>query len=99
VLEPIQEAIATRGATASLLDVRSLVHLKTNRLEEALADSEAALGSEPSPILLFHRARILDRLERTTARNATLEQVRKAGLTKAHLHPLEWPDFDRLIKD
>ncbi len=86
--------IAVRGPRPGYLDTRAVVHLAAGRFDEAVGDLTAAVGQNSSPVYAFHLARALDAKGEVPA--AAFDDALRKGLTKAKLHPLEWPEFDRL---
>ena len=97
-LRLVNEAIAARGPLPYFLDTRAVVKLAANRPEEALADLDVAVAMDAKPTYHFHRALALDRLGKADLCKAALAMAVKRGLTRDDLHPLEWPDFDRLTR-
>ena len=96
-LDLINRAIRRRGPLPYFLDTRAVIHTVAGRLDEAEKDLEAAIALAPRPVYFFHLAIVHDQADRTQARDAALGEARQRGLTKAMLHPKEWPDFDRLL--
>jgi tetratricopeptide (TPR) repeat protein len=94
----VNEAIGDLGPEPSLLDTRALVHMAGERYKEAIADLQAAAGVSASPVYWFHLARCHDKLGAVSARDQAIERSKKLGLAKDHLHPLEWAEYDRLVK-
>ncbi len=91
------EVIAEIGSEPSLLDTRALVRLKAGQLDAAADDLDAARLLSPSAVYPFHQAVVFDKKGATDQRDRAVALARKRGLKKESLHPLEWPDFDRLI--
>lgn len=96
-LELINRAIRRRGPQPYFLDTRAVIHTVAGRLDEAEKDLDAAIALAPRPVYFFHLAILHDQANRIPARDAALGEARQQGLTKAMLHPKEWPDFDRLF--
>jgi tetratricopeptide (TPR) repeat protein len=97
-LRLVNEAINARGPMPYFLDTRSMVRLAANQPEEALVDLDAILPSDTNGTYYFHRAIVLDRMNKIEARAEAVAEAAKRGLTRESIHPLEWPIYDRLFK-
>lgn len=97
-LRLVNEAINGRGPLPSLLATRAAVRLAASKPAEALGDLDAAAAADPKPAYHFRRALAFDKSGKPDARDAALAEASKRGLTRADLHPLDWPDYDRLVK-
>jgi tetratricopeptide (TPR) repeat protein len=97
-LKLINEAIRELGPEPSLLDTRALVQLAAENYPAAVADLDAAAGATASPAFHFHLARTHAKRNAPADRDRALALAKKHGLKKESLHPLEWPEFDRLSK-
>jgi tetratricopeptide (TPR) repeat protein len=96
-LRLVNEAIAELGPEPYLLDTRALVQLKAGQLDAAADDLDAARLLSPSAVYPFHQAVVYDKKGAITPRDQAVAVAKKRELKKESLHPLEWPDFDRLI--
>lgn len=95
-LELVNKAIATAGPRNFLLDTRAMAQTAAGKPAEALADLGAARQLEPRAVYDFHAAVATEKTAESEGKRSWLAAARDKGLTKANLHPLEWPTFDRL---
>ncbi len=92
----VERAIQVAGPTAALLDTRATVRFAEGRFTQALADLDEAIGDQPTPVRLFHRAQVAYRLGRKTAA-IDWKSARERGLDTTMLHPLERATYGQLI--
>ncbi len=87
----IDEALATAGPSATLLDTRATVYLARGLAREALEDLDLVLADQPKANRYFHRAQALAALnKRKEAAKALFDaKNQRGGLDPRHLHPLE----------
>ncbi len=97
-LRLVNEAINTLGPMPALLDTRAAVKLAAGQPAEALADLDAAAAADSRPTFHFRRAVAYDRWKKPEARDAAVADAVKRGLTRDALHPLDWLDYDRLVR-
>ncbi len=97
-LRLVNEAINVLGPMPALLDTRACVRLAAGQPEAALADLDAAVAADARGTFHFRRAVAYDRWKKPEAAAAALAEAVKRGLTRAALHPLDWPAYDRLAK-
>lgn len=97
-LRLLNEAIIARGPMPFYLDTRAIVRLAARQPQEALADLDVAVAADAKPTYHFHRALAFDRLNKPVERDTAVALAVKRGLVRDELHPLEWPDYDRLVK-
>ena len=97
-LRLVNEAINTLGPMPALLDTRACVKLAAGQPEEAMADLDAAVAADARGTFHFRRAVAYDRWKKPEAAAVALAEAVKRGLTRDALHPLDWPDYDRLSK-
>jgi Tfp pilus assembly protein PilF len=93
----IDEAVATAGPLALLLDTKALVCLAEDKPKEAVALLEKVVAEAPKEATYhFHlaQARLADG-NHVGARRAVLE-AQRVGLKASSLHPLERPGYERL---
>lgn len=80
----VEIALSADSASPAYLDTRSWIRFRQGRFPEALRDVEKAISlGEDDPVVLEHRALILDRLGPLDARRAAWKSV----LDKAPEHP------------
>jgi tetratricopeptide (TPR) repeat protein len=88
-LDHINTAINGMGRRADLLDTRAMVHLSLKQPERALADLEEAVTEAPTPVRLYHLARVHHENKEPSRARETLRRAREKGLDVALLHPVE----------
>jgi tetratricopeptide (TPR) repeat protein len=96
-LQLIDKAIASGGPLPDFLDTKGLCYLVLKDYNKAVQTLAQAVAAQPSPMGFFHLS--LAQLEagnKIGARTA-LTQAKALGLTAASVHPLERPEYDRLI--
>jgi hypothetical protein len=53
----------------------------------------------PTPARLFHLSRAYDRARNAASGLALLRRANEMGLTVQHLHPIEQPEYQRVMAD
>jgi len=97
----IDEALATVGPSATLLDTRATVYLARGLAQKALEDLNLVVADQPQKAnRYFHRAQALAALGmRKEAAEALVDaKNQRGGLDPRHLHPLERPALKKLEK-
>ena len=94
----INSAIELAGPAAALLDTRAVVSLNMNRVQEALQDLNAALEETQAAAIYIHLAQAQLRANDGVAAKESFQQAKDNGFDIAKLHPLERPDYNRLIR-
>jgi predicted Zn-dependent protease len=99
-LELINRAIADVGPDPNLLDTRALVFLRLDRLDDATADLNSAIGRsrEPDPMWLVHLAQVHIRADRRTEAAEALARARALGLDEDTIPPAERTEFEQLTR-
>jgi cellulose synthase operon protein C len=92
------EAVKVLGPTANVLDTRGVILTRLNRLDDAIADLEAAARDQPSPSVHFHLARAYLRKARLDDARKALARARSAGLTRERLPAQDQADWDAITK-
>lgn len=95
-LQLINLAISNNGPRGHLLDTRATIRIAMGKTTDALADLAAARLLGPRPVYDFHSALAADAEKESERRRVFLESARSKGLKKAMLHPLEWPNYERM---
>ena len=96
-LKLVNQAIKIAGPMAAILDSRATVYLALGEPEKALVDL-ATDAADETPLLLFHQAQAYERTGQHDAASAALEKALQQGLAKQMLHPLELPNFEKMLK-
>jgi len=94
----VNEAINTLGPLPTLLATRGAVHLAAGRPEQAILDLDAAAEADTHGTFQFRRAVAFDRMKKPDQRDVAIAEAVKNGLTRDALHPLDWPDYHRLVR-
>jgi tetratricopeptide (TPR) repeat protein len=94
----INSAIELAGPAAALLDTRAVVSLNMNRVQDALQDLNAALDETQAAAIYIHLAQAQLRANDGVAAKESFQQAKDNGFDSAKLHPLERPDYNRLIR-
>jgi len=94
----VNEAINALGPVPTLLATRGTVHLAGGRPEQALIDLDAAADADTRGTFQFRRAVAFDKWKKPVQRDAAVAEAVTNGLTRDALHPLDWPDYDRLVR-
>jgi tetratricopeptide (TPR) repeat protein len=97
-MQLIDAALAKAGPVGSMLDSRATVYMARGESEKALADIEAAIADNKTPVRLFHLAEIHELTGRPKSALAVFADAEEAGLTPDLLQPLERPGFFKLKK-
>ncbi|MFW5835048.1 MAG: tetratricopeptide repeat protein, partial [Pseudomonadota bacterium] len=92
----VERAVELAGPVAAMLDSRATVYTALGEYDKALSDLEVAIAENPSPVWLFHRALVYDRMGRKQAAAESLAEAHERGLTADMLQPLERPDYERM---
>ncbi|QEL17225.1 tetratricopeptide repeat protein [Limnoglobus roseus] len=95
-LELVNTALATIGPRNFLLDTRAMVQTAAGKTAEALVDLGAARLLEPKAVYDFHSALATEKTTESENKRTWLNAARDKGLKKTMLHPLEWPNYERL---
>ncbi|MBL8865704.1 MAG: tetratricopeptide repeat protein [Planctomycetia bacterium] len=95
-LELANRALAATGPRGHVLDTRAIAHLAAGRPAEAMKDLAAARLTDPRAVYDFHAALAADKLHETDRRRQFLESAKTKGLKRTQLHPLEWPQYERM---
>ena len=94
----INRAIELAGPVAALLDTRAVVALNMNRVQEALQDLNAALEETQAAAIYIHLAQAQLRANDGGAAKESFQQAKDNGFDSTKLHPLERPDYNRLVR-
>jgi tetratricopeptide (TPR) repeat protein len=98
-LSLIERAILSVGPRPTLLDTRAMVHLALRDPDKAERDLNMAIGSQPSPVYLYHLARVqLAKSNRSAAQEA-LRKAKVSGLEPQLLDPLERPLYGQILAE
>ncbi len=95
-LQLVQRAIVTVGPIPDLLDTRARVYLALGRAIDAIHDLEDALAEAPTAVRYFHLAMAHDRAGNDSAARDALRSALELGFDERDLHPVDWPDLERL---
>ena len=98
VLGLVNDAISELGPEPYLLDTRATVRAASGNDLKAVEDLEAAFAVNPSPVYQFHLAQCHERMKAPADRDRAVAAAKKLGLKKAMLHPLEWSEFERVMR-
>jgi tetratricopeptide (TPR) repeat protein len=85
----ILKAIEIAGPRPQLLDTSAVVHLALKESDKALADLAGAIAEAPKGIHYFHMARAQELANHSESAAEALNQAKKLGLKRRHLHPIE----------
>jgi Tfp pilus assembly protein PilF len=97
-LEKVEKAIKIAGPMAAILDSRAVVYIARRESDKALADLQAALQDEATPVRLFHQAQAYHIADRNDEARASLEEAMKT-LKIEMLDPPERPLLKKLCDD
>jgi tetratricopeptide (TPR) repeat protein len=98
-LDYINDAIKLSGPRADYFDTRGIIRLKNGETQLAIDDLEKAVALDPSAPKYFHLAQAYHEIKDKEKTRENLEKAKNKGLTPSGLHPLEHPDYDRLITE
>jgi hypothetical protein len=77
-----------------------VIHLRfIRRTNQAVAGLEAAAAESPTDAVYFHLARGYFQGCNRTAAERAWEKAKPLNLTQKSLHPLEEPEFQRLVAE
>ena len=94
----IDRAINLAPPNGILLDSQATVYLANGRASEALDSMQKAIAEDPKPSRYFHLAQVQNGLRNPQEAKKALLKARELGLTPQMLHPLERPEYNRLLK-
>ena len=92
----VDRAIEITGPLGAMLDSRAMVFIAMEQPDKALADIEAAVADEASPVRLFHQARAYALAGRKSDAAESMKAATQAGLKRSMLDHAEQPVFDKL---
>jgi tetratricopeptide (TPR) repeat protein len=95
----IDRAIQIVGPSPTLLDTRAIVHFALQDLDKAESDLNIAIGSQPSPVYLYHLARVQLAKGMKPAAQETLGKAKEYGLSPQLLDPLERPLYGQILTE
>jgi cellulose synthase operon protein C len=98
-LDHINKAVSGMGRRPDLLDTRGVIYLALRDTAKALADLKEASSEEPTPVRLFHLAKVLHAERDTSKAREVLRQAKEKGLQVAQLHPVEQDAARRLLDE
>jgi Tfp pilus assembly protein PilF len=81
-----------------LLDTEALILINKNQAEAARKLMEVVVAEAPTGTAHFHLAQAELACEHPREAELAMRRARELGLKAADLHPLEWPEFERLQK-
>ena len=98
-LEYINQAIELGGPRADYLDTRGVVRLVDGDVRLAIDDLEKAVALDHAAPKYFHLAQAYHEIKDDKKAREVLEQAKSKGLKPKDLHPLERPDYDKLMNE
>ena len=98
-LKYINQAIELNGPRADYLDTRGIVYLSAGDVQLAIDDLKKAVELDPSASRYFHLAQAYYEIKDKEKSKENFEIAKTKGLTRRELHPLEQPDYDKLVND
>jgi tetratricopeptide (TPR) repeat protein len=91
------EAIKRAGALPYILDTRGVILTRLDRIDDALADLEAAARDLPTGPVYFHLARAYQKKGKPDDARKYRDLAKKAGLTRDQLQGAERAEWDAVI--
>jgi Tfp pilus assembly protein PilF len=98
-LELSQRALDLEGPAPYFLDTRGLVHLATQKPDEAVRDLEEAVALHATAPRCFHLAQAYHASKNSSAALAAWRKAKSLGLAANVLHPLERPAFEKMAAE
>ena len=93
----LNQALKIAGPKAPLLDSRATAYLAKHQGDAARKDLEAAINEQPTAARYFRLAQAYLLTGNMAKAEAAIKEAKKLGLKEEALHPLERPDYGRVI--
>jgi tetratricopeptide (TPR) repeat protein len=95
----IEQAIQRDGPAPHLLDTRAVIRLRAGQSAPAIQDLEEAIALAPSAARYFHLAQAYWQAKDRVAAAEAMRQAKAEKLSIDVLHPLERPDYQKLLDE
>jgi tetratricopeptide (TPR) repeat protein len=96
-LAKIEEVIQLEGRNPNNADTRGVILMRMGQHSQAIEDLKWVVQAEPTGVHLYHLAHAYHEAGRDADFRATLDQMRRVGLTEADLDSSERGDYHALV--